>query len=149
MSCPEGVHCGLALVTRDGNATTGIVDSNFVHSPDGGVATVSASAGDYDRITAVVANADASVNNAGRYTSDRSRVQGEAQDRLTAYSRPSRSSTTRTHDSRACSRSSFATVSARVSRSCTSGAESVANSSRSTPAPRRLLRGVRRAQGGR
>jgi hypothetical protein len=77
VNCPEGVHCGLALVARDGNATTGIVDSNFVHSPDGGVATVSASAGDYDRITAVVANADASVNNAGRYTSDQSRFKAK------------------------------------------------------------------------
>jgi hypothetical protein len=77
VNCPEGVHCGLALVTRDGNATTGVVDSNFVDSPDGGAATVSASAGDYDRITAVVANADASVNNAGRYTSDRSRFRAK------------------------------------------------------------------------
>ncbi len=40
--------------------------------------------GDYDRVTAVVANADASVNNSGRYTADDSRFKAKLSTGLTA-----------------------------------------------------------------
>ena len=39
--------------------------------------TVTLPAGDYDRVTAVVANVDADVNNAGSYTSDGSRFRAK------------------------------------------------------------------------
>ena len=76
--CPEGVHCGAALVTRDGNATTGDVDAGAESLLDGGRVTDSIEGGDYDRVTAVIVNADASVNGSGeRYTSDGTRLKAK------------------------------------------------------------------------
>jgi hypothetical protein len=70
--CPDTVQCVAALVTRDGPATAGTVDPILSQAPDGGPIGITLPPGEHDRVTAVVGNADASVNVFGRYTSDES-----------------------------------------------------------------------------
>ena len=77
LRCPDGIHCGAALVTRDGTATAGTVTISDGSAPDGGLVSVSIPVGDYDRVTAVAVNADASLNNSGRYTADDSRFKAK------------------------------------------------------------------------
>jgi len=71
--CPAGVHCGAALVTRDGGATSGTVDAESAGAADGGLVSVTIPGGAYDRVTAVVSNADADLDGSGRYASNGSR----------------------------------------------------------------------------
>jgi hypothetical protein len=67
---PTGTHYGIALVARTGTATGGIV-TNITDSADaGGADSVTLPQGSYDRVTAVLANADARVNGARQYRRD-------------------------------------------------------------------------------
>jgi hypothetical protein len=70
--CPDSVHCAVALVTRDGTATSGTTDPVGSSAADGGKVVVTLAPGKHDRLTAVIANADAGVDPSGRYTSDES-----------------------------------------------------------------------------
>ncbi len=67
---PAGVQFGLALVARTGSPAGGMVTSNTAVLDDGGSGTVELPAGAYDRVTAVIANADAGVTPSRRYVSD-------------------------------------------------------------------------------
>jgi Family of unknown function (DUF6055) len=67
---PEGVQFGLALVARTGSPAGGTVTSDTAVMDDGGGGTVELPAGAYDRVTAVIANADATVTLSRRYRSD-------------------------------------------------------------------------------
>ncbi len=136
---PDGTFTSVGLFTRTGDAETGAVSSSSFASPDG-TGEVGRSGGNYDRVTAMVANADAAVNGAGsKYKRDEPEVQGQADHRplagqLAGWASPSRSWTTRTHDSRADSMSTRAVEMPLARGSRTPGAESPANSSRSVPA---------------
>lgn len=64
---PEGTRTGIDLVGRKGSATDGSVTSTPLELPSGGRGSVSLSADEYDRVTAVIVNADARVSG-GQYT---------------------------------------------------------------------------------
>jgi hypothetical protein len=63
---PDGTHFGLGLVGRTGAPVSGSITEEAAVDDDGGQAGVTLAAGAYDRLTAVVANADARVNLATR-----------------------------------------------------------------------------------
>jgi hypothetical protein len=65
---PEGTRTGIDLVGRDGSPTDGAVTSTPRELPSGGRGSVSLSGDEYDRVTAIVVNADSRVSGSGRYT---------------------------------------------------------------------------------
>jgi len=67
----KGVRSGLALVGRTGPTTGGSVTLNYDYLPKGGKGKVTLPAGSYNRVTAVVVNADGRVKGNSRfYTKD-------------------------------------------------------------------------------
>jgi hypothetical protein len=68
VSAPDGTRTGIDLVGRTGSPTGGVVTSTPLKLRSGGRGSVSLSAGEYDRVTAVIVNADARVNGTGQYT---------------------------------------------------------------------------------
>ncbi len=72
----RGVNTGIALVGRDGDADTGTVTTEFAHARRGGIERVTLEdVQDFERITAVVANADGQVRggNTENYLHDNER----------------------------------------------------------------------------
>jgi hypothetical protein len=69
----EGVRMSIALTGRSGPADTGSVTMSGPVVQSDGRATTTLAGGSYDRVTAVVANADARLSPTGRYRGDNSR----------------------------------------------------------------------------
>jgi hypothetical protein len=69
---PDGTRTGFDLVGRTGDADDGSVDKNPQVDPSGGTATQTLAAGvdPFDRITAVIVNADPRLNASGKYKRD-------------------------------------------------------------------------------
>jgi hypothetical protein len=68
VSAPEGTRTGIDLIGRDGSPTDGVVTSAPLKLRSGGRGSVRLSSGEYDRVTAVIVNADARVGGSGQYT---------------------------------------------------------------------------------
>jgi len=67
---PAGTHYGIALVGREGSQPAGTVTNETVVVDAGGSGVAKLDGGDYDRVTAVIANADARVGPGGAYRRD-------------------------------------------------------------------------------
>ena len=66
VKAPDGTFTTIGIYGREGNATSGSITSQSVVSvPEGGEPFVGMAGGDFDRVTALVANGDAEVNSAG------------------------------------------------------------------------------------
>ncbi len=67
VSGPPGTHFGIDLVGRTGTASGGTVTSSPISDDDGGRLAARLPERDYDRITAVVVNADPRISSSGEY----------------------------------------------------------------------------------